>query len=142
MTTSATPNWFKPALWAALIWNLLGVFAFIMHLMMTPEMISKLPLDQQAAYSNVPLWSTIAFAVAVFGGTLGCILLLAKNAFATPTFALSLVAIFIQQFYNFIVINSIKMLGISAVFMPILVIVIAFLLLYLSIKSKQQDWLN
>ncbi|MDC9514033.1 hypothetical protein PSH47_13000 [Pseudoalteromonas sp. CST5] len=142
MTTSATPNWFKPALWAALIWNLLGVFAFIMHLMMTPEMISKLPLDQQAAYSNVPLWSTIAFAVAVFGGTLGCILLLAKNAFATPTFALSLVAIFIQQFYNFIVINSIKILGISAVFMPILVIVIAFLLLYLSIKSKQQGWLN
>ncbi|ENN97094.1 MULTISPECIES: hypothetical protein [Pseudoalteromonas] len=142
MTISATPNWFKPALWAALIWNLLGVFAFIMHLMMTPEMISKLPLDQQAAYSNVPLWSTIAFAVAVFGGTLGCILLLAKNAFATPTFALSLVAIFIQQFYNFIVINSIKMLGISAVFMPILVIVIAFLLLYLSIKSKQQGWLN
>ncbi|KPV90695.1 hypothetical protein AN395_02826 [Pseudoalteromonas sp. P1-30] len=142
MTTSATPNWFKPALWAALIWNLLGVFAFIMHLMMTPEMISKLPLDQQAAYSNVPLWSTIAFAVAVFGGTLGCILLLAKNAFATPTFALSLVAIFIQQFYNFIVINSIKMLGVSAVFMPILVIVIAFLLLYLSIKRKQQGWLN
>ncbi len=142
MTTSATPNWFKPALWAALIWNLLGVFAFIMHLMMTPEMISKLPLDQQAAYSNVPLWSTIAFAVAVLGGTLGCILLLAKNAFATPTFALSLVAIFIQQFYNFIVINSIKMLGVSAVFMPILVIVIAFLLLYLSIKSKQQGWLN
>ncbi len=142
MTTSATPNWFKPALWAALIWNLLGVFAFIMHLMMTPEMISKLPLDQQAAYSNVPLWSTIAFAVAVLGGTLGCILLLAKNALATPTFALSLVAIFIQQFYNFIVINSIKMLGVSAVFMPILVIVIAFLLLYLSIKSKQQGWLN
>lgn len=142
MTTSATPNWFKPALWAALIWNLLGVFAFIMHLMMTPEMISKLPLDQQAAYSNVPLWSTIAFALAVFGGTLGCILLLAKNALATPTFALSLVAIFIQQFYNFIVINSIKMLGVSAVFMPILVIVIAFLLLYLSIKSKQQGWLN
>ena len=142
MTISATPNWFKPALWAALIWNLLGVFAFIMHLMMTPEMISKLPLDQQAAYSNVPLWSTIAFAVAVFGGTLGCILLLAKNALATPTFALSLVAIFIQQFYNFIVINSIKMLGVSAVFMPILVIVIAFLLLYLSIKSKQQGWLN
>ena len=142
MTTSATPNWFKPALWAALIWNLLGVFAFIMHLMMTPEMISKLPLDQQAAYSNVPLWSTIAFAVAVFGGTLGCILLLAKNALATPTLVLSLVAIFIQQFYNFIVINSIKMLGISAVFMPILVIVVAFLLLYLSIKSKQQGWLN
>lgn len=142
MTTSTPPNWFKPALWAALVWNLLGVIAFAMQMMMTPDMISKLPLDQQAAYSNIPLWSTIAFAVAVFAGTIGCALLLAKKALAIPTFALSLVAIFIQQFYNFIVINSIKMLGASAVFMPILVIVIAFLLLYLSIKSKQRGWLH
>lgn len=142
MTTSTPPNWFKPALWAALVWNLLGVIAFAMQMMMTPDMISKLPLDQQAAYSNIPLWSTIAFAVAVFAGAIGCALLLAKKALAIPTFALSLVAIFIQQFYNFIVINSIKMLGVSAVFMPILVIVIAFLLLYLSIKSKQRGWLH
>lgn len=142
MTTSTPPNWFKPALWAALVWNLLGVIAFAMQMMMTPDMISKLPLDQQAAYSNTPLWSTIAFAVAVFAGTIGCALLLVKKALAIPTFALSLVAIFIQQFYNFIVINSIKMLGASAVFMPILVIVIAFLLLYLSIKSKQRGWLH
>ncbi|ASM48477.1 hypothetical protein PESP_a0202 [Pseudoalteromonas espejiana DSM 9414] len=142
MTTSTPPNWFKPALWAALVWNLLGVMAFAMQMMMTPEMISKLPLDQQAAYSNIPLWSTIAFAVAVFAGAIGCALLLAKKALAIPTFALSLVAIFIQQFYNFIVINSIKMLGVSAVFMPILVIIIAFLLLYLSIKSKEHGWLH
>ena len=142
MTTSATPNWFKPALWAALIWNLLGVFAFIMHLMMTPEMISKLPLDQQAAYSDIPLWSTIAFAVAVFGSTLGCLFLLAKNALATPIFALSLGAILIQQYYNFVVINSIELLGASAVFMPIFVIIIAIALLCLSIKGKQQGWLQ
>ncbi|CAM2987106.1 hypothetical protein [Pseudoalteromonas distincta] len=138
----STPNWLKLLAWAALIWNLLGVIAFAMHMMMTPEMIGKLPLDQQAAYSNVPIWSTVAFAIAVFGSTLGCIFLLAKNALATPTFALSLGAILIQQYYNFVVINSIELLGASAVFMPIFVILIAIALLYLGIKGKQQGWLR
>ncbi len=33
---------------------------------------------------------TIAFAVGVFGGALGCLLLLARRAIAVPVFALSL----------------------------------------------------
>ncbi|MBE0376868.1 hypothetical protein [Pseudoalteromonas prydzensis] len=142
MTTSTAPPWLKSVAWAALVWNLLGVIAFIMQLLMTPEMISKLPVDQQAAYSNTPLWSTLAFAVAVFAGTVGCIFLLLKNAIARVCFALSLIAIFIQQFYNFIVINSIELLGASAVFMPLLVIIIAVLLLQLSHRGKQQGWLR
>lgn len=142
MTTSTTPSWLKSVAWAALVWNLLGVIAFIMQLLMTPEMISKLPVDQQAAYSNTPLWATLAFAVAVFAGTLGCIFLLLKKAVARTCFTLSLIAILIQQFYNFIVINSIELLGASAVFMPLLVIIIAILLLQLSHRGKQQHWLN
>ncbi|KPH65283.1 hypothetical protein AMS58_20695 [Pseudoalteromonas porphyrae] len=136
------PDWLKSVAWAALAWNLLGVIAFIMQLFMTPDMISKLPIEQQAAYSNIPLWSTIAFAVAVFGGALGCILLLLRKAIARDVFALSLIAIFIQQFYNFIVINSIELLGASAVFMPLFVIVIAITLLLLSHTGKQQAWLQ
>ncbi|MBB1399525.1 hypothetical protein [Pseudoalteromonas sp. SG44-8] len=135
------PHWLKSVAWAALIWNFLGVIAFIMQMLMTPEMISKLPIEQQAAYSNTPIWSTIAFATAVFGGVLGCILLLLKKAIARVLFALSLAGIFIQQFYNFIVINSIELLGASAVFMPIFVVVIAIILLLLSHKGKQQGWL-
>jgi len=138
----STPTWLKPLAWAALIWNSLGVIAFVMQMMMTPELISKLPIDQQAAYSDIPLWSTIAFAIAVFGGLLGCIFLLKKKALATPTFTVSLAAILLQQYYNFVVINSIDLLGASAVFMPILVIIIAIGLLYISIKGKQQSWLN
>jgi len=138
----STPTWLKPLAWAALIWNSLGVIAFVMQMMMTPELISKLPIDQQAAYSDITLWSTIAFAIAVFGGLLGCIFLLKKKALAIPTFTVSLAAILLQQYYNFVVINSIDLLGASAVFMPILVIIIAIGLLYISIKGKQQSWLN
>lgn len=110
-------------------------------MLMTPEVISKMPIDQQAAYSNIPVWSTIAFAIAVFGGTLGSALLLAKKSFALPVFTVSLMAILIQQYYNFIVINSVEIMGSSAVFMPLFVVVIAILLLCVSFKGKQQGWL-
>jgi hypothetical protein len=142
MSEITAPNWLKPLAWAALIWNLLGVIAFVMQLLLTPEAMSELPIEQQTAYANIPLWSTIAFAIAVFGGTLGCVLLLTKQALAIPTFSLSLGAILLQQYYNFIVINSVKLLGASSVLMPLLVVAIALLLLYISIKGKQAGWLN
>ncbi|TGE82984.1 hypothetical protein C7Y70_11345 [Pseudoalteromonas sp. KS88] len=142
MTTHTLPTWLKSTAWAALVWNLLGVIAFVMQMLMTPEMISKLPVEQQAAYSNIPLWSTLAFAIAVFGGTLGCILLLCKKALARSVFALSTLAIFVQQFYNFVVINSLELMGASAVFMPILVIIIALLLLAISHKAIHKGWLK
>lgn len=142
MPHSTSPSWLKSTAWAALVWNLLGVTAFVMQMLMTPEMISKLPVEQQAAYSDTPLWSTIAFATAVFGGFIGSVLLLLKHSLARSVFALSLIAILIQQFYNFIVINSIKLLGASAVFMPILVIIVATLLLLISHKGVQQGWLK
>ena len=141
MLAHPPPKWLKPLAWVALIWNLCGVIAFALQMLMTPEVISKMPIDQQAAYSNIPVWSTIAFAIAVFGGTLGSALLLAKKSFALPVFTVSLMAILIQQYYNFIVINSVEIMGSSAVFMPLFVVVIATLLLCVSFKGKQQGWL-
>ena len=82
-----------------------------------------------------------SFAIAVFGGTLGSVLLLAKKLFALPVFTVSLMAILIQQYYNFIVINSVEIMGSSAVFMPLLVVIIGILLLYVSFRGKQQGWL-
>ena len=34
MSVNTPKNWFKPVVWAALVWNLLGVIAFAMHMMM------------------------------------------------------------------------------------------------------------
>ncbi|MDN3380414.1 MULTISPECIES: hypothetical protein [unclassified Pseudoalteromonas] len=142
MANPPPPNWLKSTAWAALVWNLLGVIAFIIQMLMTPEMINKLPVEQQAAYSNIPLWSTVAFAIAVFGGTFGSILLILKRSLARSVFASSLAAIAVQQFYNFIIINSIELLGASAVFMPMFVIIIAILLLLVSHKGVKQGWLK
>lgn len=38
-----------------------------------------------------PVWMTVVFAVGVFGGTIGCLLMLARKAVSVPVFALSLI---------------------------------------------------
>lgn len=137
-----SPTWLKPVAWAAIVWNLLGVLAFIMQLLMTPEMISQLPLDQQAAYKDIPFWATAAFAIAVLGGTLASLMLLLKKAISRELFALSLIGIIAQQYFNFFIIDSIALFGTSAVFMPLLVMIIACILLFISHKGRSENWLN
>ena len=138
-----TPHaWLKPLAWAALVWNLLGVFAFIMQQLMTPEMIALLPENQQDAYRNIPLWSTAAFAVAVFSACLGSIMLIVRKALAREFFLVSFIAVLVQQYYNFVVIDSLAMFGSSALAMPFCVIVIGLVLLLISNKGKQESWLN
>ena len=140
MSENTANRWIKPVLITALLWNILGVFAFIMQLSLTPEMVSKLPQEQQLAYNNQPLWATLAFAIAVFGGALGCVLLLFKKSLAALTLIISLAAVLAQQYYNFMIINSINLFGISAILMPIAVTIIAIALVYLSFHLKQQDY--
>lgn len=101
MSENTANRWIKPVLITALLWNILGVFAFSMQLLLTPEMVSKLPQEQQLAYNSQPLWATLAFAIAVFGGALGCVLLLFKKSLATLTLIISLAAVLAQQYYNF-----------------------------------------
>ena len=136
------PAWLKPLAWAALVWNLLGVFAFIMQQLMTPEMIALLPENQQDAYRNIPLWSTAAFAVAVFSACLGSIMLIVRKALAREFFLVSFIAVLVQQYYNFVVIDILAMFGSSALAMPFCVIVIGLVLLLISNKGKQESWLN
>ena len=67
----------------------MGVMAYISQVSMTPEAIQALPQEQRALYESVPSWATAAFAIAVWGGTLACILLLLRTKLATIVFILS-----------------------------------------------------
>lgn len=134
------PTWYWIVAVIALIWNLMGVMAFVSQSMMTPEMLELLPDDQREAYQNTPMWSTIAFATAVFGGTLGSITLLMRNKLSNLLFMISFLGIMIQQVYNFVVIDSIAMFGGGAVIMPIMVVVGGVLLIMLARKAQSNHW--
>ncbi|MCO7222946.1 hypothetical protein [Pleionea sp. CnH1-48] len=138
----------KPAVWfwiisvIALLWNLAGVAAFVVQMSMTPEQMAALPEAHQELYRVMPAWVTIAFAVAVFGGAIGSLLLLLKKSLAKMILIASLAGVLAQMTYNFFLSNTFEVMGKQAMTMPIVVIIIALALVGFSHMSTNKGWLN
>lgn len=121
-----------------LIWNGLGCVNFIVQ--MNPEFVSSYRGIEQAIIQGRPLWATIGFAVAVFGGAAGCILLLLKKPLALYLFIASLLGVVITMSHalgagiNF---GAGELIGI--VFIPIAV---AIFLIWYTRYSNSKGWLS
>ena len=127
----------------ALLWNLMGVAAFVGDLMMTSQMMEGMEPALQEMYENNPSWMKIVYGIATITGLLGAISLLIRKSWAIQLFAISLVAVLIQMLYSVMGTNSIEVLGANAALvMPIFVILIAAFLLYYSRKSKANNWIS
>jgi len=72
----------------ALIWNVLGCINFFSQ--MNADMVSAMPEPYRAIVESRPPWATGAFAVAVFGGVLGALLLLLRKSATYYVFIASL----------------------------------------------------
>jgi hypothetical protein len=70
-----------------LVFNLMGCMNFISQ--MNADMVSSMPEAYRAIVESRPAWGTGAFALAVFGGALGCLLLLLRKSTAFYVFIAS-----------------------------------------------------
>lgn len=137
-----SPLWFKVIAVVALLWNLLGCFAFVSDLRLTPEDVAKLPEAQQALYNARPGWAIASTAIAVIGGALGCIALILSKKWALPVFVVSLIGILVQDYVLFVLVDGASLAGAVAVVLQGLVLVIAVSLLLLSNKGIAHGWLR
>ncbi len=80
-----------------LIWNVMGVLNFLWQMNMTAETLATLSDAQRAIIDGRPLWVTVAFAVAVFAGSMGCVLLLLRKSMALAFLVLSLLAVLVSM---------------------------------------------
>lgn len=78
-----------------LIFNLAGCMNYVSQ--MNAENVAAMPDIYRAMVENRPAWGTGAFAIAVFGGSLGCILLLLRKAIAFYVFIVALAATLAAQ---------------------------------------------
>ncbi|HPA02289.1 MAG TPA: hypothetical protein PLK29_08750 [Chiayiivirga sp.] len=136
-----TPTWFKVVAVLALLWNLLGCFAYFSDLRLSPEDLAKLPEAQQALYAARPGWAVAATAAAVFGGALGSIGLLLRKKWAFPVFVLSLIGILVQDFGLFVLADGASLAGTVAVVMQAIVLTIGIGLVLLSRNGIARGWL-
>jgi len=142
MTTAKPTTAFYIISIVALLWNLIGIMAFAMDVMMSPETLAQLPEAERALYESSPIWLKFVYGVAVFGGTLGCILLLMKKVAAIRVLIISLVAILIQMLYSIFFTKGMDVYGPTALVMPLLVIAIAIFLVWYSKFAARKGWLS
>lgn len=135
-----TPKWYMPVAIIALLWNLVGCAAYLMDVTLTPEAVGTMAPDQEALYAARPAWAVAGYAIAVWGGSLGCVGLVMKKRWAKGALLASLLGLIAQD---------IALFGMSpvAIETPVyalqgMVLVIAVLLLVLANSAARQGWLE
>ncbi len=78
-----------------LIFNLTGCMNYVSQ--MNAENVASMPDVYRTIVESRPAWGTGAFAVAVFGGALGCLLLLLRKSVSTKVFIVALVGAVVAQ---------------------------------------------
>ena len=126
----------------ALVWNLMGVFNYLDQAFMTNKVLEVLPKEQQILYQDVPAWVTAAFAIAVFSGTLGSLLLLLKKKIASTFFIISFLGIMGQMSYGLLIDQNSDSFGPMGIAMPIIIIAFGGYLIWYSRKANEHRWLS
>lgn len=142
MQTQNPPKWLKATAILTLSWNAMGILNFLMQISATPETLALLPANERALYEQTPTWSFIAFALGVFGGTIGSIGLLLLKTWAKPFFAVSLVAVVGQMSYWLFFTQAVEVYGPTSYVMPTIVIGVAILLLQLTRSGIRKGYIN
>jgi hypothetical protein len=93
-------------------------------------------------FESQPVWLTAAFVIAVWGGTLGCLLLLFQKNLAKPVLLVSLIGILIQTSHYFFMSDAFDIHGAAGLVVPIMVVLIRVLLLSFAGKAISETWLE
>lgn len=126
----------------ALVWNLIGVVRYVMQVRITEEMVRTLPEAERVFYTDLPIWATSAFAVAVTAGAIGSVLLLLRSIWAVPLFLISLVGVLVQMYHAFAIARAMLVLGPASAIVPTLIITIGAGLIWYARYAKDNGWLR
>lgn len=136
------PIWFWIVSVIALAWISLGVHGYISQAYELSAYTEAYSKEQLEVMSTLPSWYTALFAIAVFSGAIGCILLLLRKKAAKFLLIISFVAATIQMVY-FLFIADLKGVDFSAnEIMSYMIILFALFLVWFSNHSVKKGWIH
>jgi len=96
--SATTPTSFWVLVGLFLIWNLLGVFHYLTSVNATIESLvaQGMTIKQAEVFHNTPSYHYAVFALGVWSGLLGAVLLLLRKAWAAPVFLFSAVMVIVS----------------------------------------------
>lgn len=128
----------------SLLWNAMGAFDYVMTNMKAESYMSAFTPEQLEFFYGFPTWVTATWAIAVWFGVLGSVLLLARSGLAVMVFAISFVAMVATSVHNFIL-SDVKMSDIAgpgALWFSLAIFVVAALLVVYARGQRQRGVLG
>jgi len=120
-----------------LIFNVMGVINYFAQ--MNADSLASFPESYRPIIEGRPAWATAAFAIAVFGGSIGCFLLLLRKSAAFYVLIASLLGVIVTMVHIF------GVAGFSSfeIWMGVLMqlVVTAFLIWY-SKQAESKGWIS
>lgn len=126
----------------ALIWNGFGVLSYIGQAYLTEETKATLTEAQLELIENRPAWATAAFAIAVFAGALGALVLLLRKKAAFYLFVLSFIGVVVQMINDVFMSGTTGNYGPGEISMVILIPVIGVFLIWYTKNCHKKGWLS
>ncbi len=124
-----------------LIWNVMGVINFFVQ--MNADALASFPESHRAIVEGRPAWATGAFAIAVFGGALGCLLLLLRKSAAYYLFIASLLGVIVQLIHTLGIASSTIDFSPFDILMIILMpLAVAAFLIWYSKWAESKGWIS
>ena len=132
-------GWFMAAAVASLLFMGLGCIMYLTHVLADPN---ALPLDERAAYLATPTWVTGAYAVAVWVGLAGAVLLVMKKKLAEPVLGVSLAAVLVWLAGLLIVAPLRDSMSANDLIVALAVTALTWTIFWFARHSRQRHWLK
>jgi hypothetical protein len=135
----AVPAWFWIVAVLALLWEAMGCFSYLGEAGMVAAAMMKHTPDQEAVWGAMPVWAWCAFAVAVWVGLSGALLMLMRMRLARAAFVLSLIAAIAQFGWAYLLGGAMRL---GPPIMPGVIIVVGVGLVWFSDMAAKRGWLR
>lgn len=135
LVQARVPGWLRIVAALGLLWNLFGVYQYLM----TVGVVAGADASAAAA---MPSWVTGAFAVAVFGGALGCLGLLMLKRWSKLLLLVSLLAVLAMDLWMFVLSGLGATMPPAEMGVTVAVVVVAVFLVWLAYSADRKGWLS
>ncbi|GKY88893.1 hypothetical protein [Sinisalibacter aestuarii] len=125
----------------SLLWNLGGVFDYLMSQLNVESYMGAMTPEQRAYFDGFPTWAVVFWALGVWGALAGSVLLLLRSRYAAAAFAVSLIGLLVNTIHLFASQGSaaVDLMGRGALAFTALLIVVALgLWLYARAMARRQ----
>jgi hypothetical protein len=93
------------------LWSAIGVISFVLTQMNVEAVMSRFPPQQREYFASFPLWAVAFWAIGVFSGVIGCVLLLLENRLAFHLLLASVIGMIVTNLGGLFLLGGMEVMG-------------------------------